>query len=52
MKFINNNMYSHVRVKLSNLLNRLLHEFLGLLSVINLTMFCKVDIFLPSDEDN
>jgi hypothetical protein len=30
MNFINENTYSHGRVTLSNLLNRFLHEFLGL----------------------
>jgi hypothetical protein len=34
-----------------NLLNRLLHEFLGLTSAINQTIFfCKVNIFLLFDE--
>jgi hypothetical protein len=45
------NMYSHGRVKISDLLRRLLHEFLGLTPAINLTIFfCKVNIFLLSDE--
>jgi hypothetical protein len=43
----NENMYSHGRAKISNLLNRLLHEFLGLTPAFNLTIFfCKVNIFL------
>jgi hypothetical protein len=44
MKFINENTYSSRRVKISDLLNRLLHEFLGLTAAINLTVFfCKVN---------
>jgi hypothetical protein len=51
MKFIDENMYSHGRVKISDLLNRLSDEFLGLIPAINLTIFfCKVNIFLLLDE--
>jgi hypothetical protein len=40
-------MYSHGRAKIYNLLNGLLHEFLGLTPAINLTIFFyKVNIFL------
>jgi hypothetical protein len=47
MKFINENMYSHGKVKISNLLNKLLHEFLGFtLAVILKFFFCNVNIFL------
>jgi hypothetical protein len=43
IKFINENMYSHGRAKISYLLNRLL----GLMLAINLTIFfCKVNMFL------
>jgi hypothetical protein len=46
VKFINENMYSHGRVKISNLLNILLHVPLGLPSAINLAIFfCKVNQF-------
>jgi len=50
MKSINDNMYSHGRVRISNLLNRLLHEFLDLTPAINLIIFfCNVllDELLP-----
>jgi hypothetical protein len=51
MKSSNGNMYSHGSVKFSNLLNRLLHEFLGLTPAINLTIFfCKVNIYSLLDE--
>jgi hypothetical protein len=51
MKFINENMYIHGRAKISDLLNKLLHEFLGLIPAINLTnLFCKLNIFLLLDE--
>jgi hypothetical protein len=44
-------MYSHGRAKISNLLNRLLHKFLGLTPAINLKIFfCKVNIFWMFDE--
>jgi hypothetical protein len=44
-------MYSHGRAKISNFLNRLLHEFLGLMPAINLTIFfCKKNTFLLFDE--
>jgi hypothetical protein len=47
MKSSNENVYSHGRVRISNLLNRLLHKFLGLTLAINLTIFfCKVNTFL------
>jgi hypothetical protein len=45
MKFINDNIpvYSHGTGKISNRLNRLLHEVLGCASAIILTIFfCKV----------
>jgi hypothetical protein len=46
-KFINVNMYSHGRGKISNLTNRFLHEFLDLTPAIILTvLFCKVNIIL------
>jgi hypothetical protein len=51
MKSSNDNMYSRGRVRISDLLNRLLHEFLGLTPAINLTIFfCKVNVFLLFDE--
>jgi hypothetical protein len=44
MKFINENMYSYRTVKISHILNRLLHEFLGLTPAIDLIIFfCKVN---------
>jgi hypothetical protein len=47
MKFIKENMYLHGKVKISNLLNSLLHEFLGLtLAIILMIFFCNVNIFL------
>jgi len=46
-KFIHINMYSHGRGKISNLMNRFLHEFLDLTPAIILTVFfCKVNIIL------
>jgi hypothetical protein len=40
-------MYSHGRGKISNLMNRFLHEFLDLTPAIILTvLFCKVNIIL------
>jgi hypothetical protein len=47
VKSSNDNMYSHGRVRISNLLNRPLHEFRGSTPAINLIIFfCKVNIFL------
>jgi hypothetical protein len=44
-------MYSHERAWISNLLSRLLHEFLDLTPAIKLTIFfCKVNIFLLFNE--
>jgi hypothetical protein len=46
VRFINENVYSHGRVKISDVLSRLLHEFIGLTPAFNLTIFsCKVNIF-------
>jgi hypothetical protein len=43
----NENMYLHGKVKISDLINRLLHEFLGLpLAIILIIFFCNVNIFL------
>jgi hypothetical protein len=45
IKFINVNMHSHGRGKISNLMNRFLHEFLDLTPAIILTvLFCKLNI--------
>jgi hypothetical protein len=49
-KSSNKNMSSLGRVRIYNPLNRLLHEFLGLTPAINVTNFCKVNIFLLFDE--
>jgi hypothetical protein len=47
VKNSNENMYSHGRVRVCNPLSRLLHEFLGLTTAINITVFfCKVNIIL------
>jgi hypothetical protein len=47
MKFINENMYLHGRGKISNLLNRLVHESLGLtLAKILIIFFFNVNTFL------
>jgi hypothetical protein len=47
MKFINENMYSHEKAKISNLLKRLLYKFLGLTpAIILMIFFCNVNIFL------
>jgi hypothetical protein len=44
-------MYSHERGKLSELINRYLHEFLDLTPAIILTvLFCKVNIILLLEE--
>jgi hypothetical protein len=51
----NVNMYSHGRDKISDLLNRFLHEFLDVTPVIILpVLFCKVDntILLLGDKNN
>jgi hypothetical protein len=46
MKFVKN-MFSYGRVKLSNPLNRRLHEFLCLTpAIILMILFCNVNIFL------
>jgi hypothetical protein len=51
VKFINENMCSHGRVKISNLLSRLLHEFIVLTPAINVTtVLCIMNIFLLIDE--
>jgi hypothetical protein len=51
IKIIKENMYSYGRVKISSILNRFLHEFLGFTPAISLTIFfCKVNIFLLRDE--
>jgi hypothetical protein len=53
MKFINEDVYSHGRAKISNLLNILVHRFLGLTPANKLTIFfCKVNIFLLLDIDD
>jgi hypothetical protein len=40
-------MYSHGRGKISNLMNRFLHEFLDLTpAIIVIVLFCKVNIIL------
>jgi hypothetical protein len=47
MNLINKNIYSHRTVKISNLLNRLLHEILGFtLSVVLWIFFCGVNTCL------
>jgi hypothetical protein len=51
VKFIKENVYSNGRGETSDLLNRLLHEFVGLVPSICLTLFFfKVNINLLSDE--
>jgi len=47
LNFINENLYSHGRCKISNLSNRPLHEFLSFAATIILTIFfCEINIFL------
>jgi hypothetical protein len=47
MKFINLNMYSHKAAKVSNPLERFLHEFLFLTAAIKLSIFfCKLNALL------
>jgi hypothetical protein len=51
MKFINGNIYSHGRLKISNLLNRVLHEIVGVTSPIKLNfLFGIVNIYMLLDE--
>jgi hypothetical protein len=39
-------MYLHGKAELSDLLNRLLHSFLGLTLAVTVTVFfCKLDVF-------
>jgi len=46
IKFINENIYVHVRDKMCNLTERSLYEFLGFASTIILTIFfCRINIF-------
>jgi hypothetical protein len=45
--FINENMYSNGKGKISTLLNRLVHEFLALTPArILMIFFCNINIFL------
>jgi hypothetical protein len=47
LNILSANLYSHGTGKISNLLNRPLHEFLGLTPVMILIIFfCSVNIFL------
>jgi hypothetical protein len=51
MKFINKNKNTHGRDIISNLINRLLHEFLGLVpAIIPTILFCKANAILLLDE--
>jgi hypothetical protein len=51
MKFSNENIYSQVRGKMFSFLNKLLHEFRGLVpAIILIIFFCKLNILLLLDE--
>jgi len=46
MKFINESIYWHGTGRISNCLNRFLHEVLGCTpAIILMILFCKVNIF-------
>jgi hypothetical protein len=49
MKFINGSMYSHAGGKICNLLNRFLHEIVGVMQAMKLTVF-EVNVYFLLDE--